>query len=125
MDYPDNAERFIFFSKAVVHLARYLPWRPELVHLHDWQTGLAAVFMRTNRCATAGPRAPPTCLTIHNLAYQGNFPAAKFALTNLPDIYFQPGRRGVLRLVELPQGRHIVRQCFDHRQPALRAGNHH
>jgi len=35
-----NAERFIFFPKAVTHLARYLPWKPELVHyVHDWQVG--------------------------------------------------------------------------------------
>src|SRR5689334_5050318 len=40
VDYPDNAERFIFFSKCVAHLARYLPWKPEIVHLNDWQTGL-------------------------------------------------------------------------------------
>src|SRR6266478_8102351 len=35
-DYPDNAERFMFLSKAVAHLAQHLPWKPELVHVHDW-----------------------------------------------------------------------------------------
>src|SRR5258706_3060514 len=40
VDYPDNAQRFIFLSKAVAHLARTLPSKPEVVHLHDWQTGL-------------------------------------------------------------------------------------
>src|SRR3954447_9343325 len=35
VDYPDNAERFIFFSKTVAHLAFHLPWKPELVHVHD------------------------------------------------------------------------------------------
>src|SRR5215471_402612 len=44
-DYPDNAARFIFFSKTVAHLAQYLPWHPELVHAHDWQTGLAVLFI--------------------------------------------------------------------------------
>ena len=34
-DYPDNAERFVFFSKAAANLARYLPWKPELIHVHD------------------------------------------------------------------------------------------
>ncbi|MGD0812358.1 MAG: glycogen synthase GlgA [Verrucomicrobiota bacterium] len=90
MDYPDNAERFIFFSKAVAHLARYLPWRPDLVHVHDWQAALVPVFMLEQKLRDGWSAPPPTCLTIHNLAYQGNFPAAKFALTNLPDIYFQP-----------------------------------
>src|SRR5687768_12777392 len=36
IDYPDNARRFIFFSKAVVHLARYLPFQPSVLHVHDW-----------------------------------------------------------------------------------------
>ncbi len=90
VDYPDNAERFIFFSKCVAHLARYLPWQPELVHLHDWQAALAAVFVAEQKRNDGWTSAPPTCLTIHNLAYQGNFPAAKFAYTNLPQNYFLP-----------------------------------
>jgi starch synthase len=90
MDYADNAERFIFFSKAVVHLARYLPWRPDLVHLHDWQTALAPVFMLEQKLHDGWIAPPPSCLTIHNMAYQGNFPSPKFALTNLPGLYFRP-----------------------------------
>jgi starch synthase len=89
-DYPDNAERFIFFSKSVAHLARYLPWQPELVHVHDWQTALVPLLMLDQKLREGWTSAPPVCLTIHNLAYQGNFAAAKFALTNLPDPYFKP-----------------------------------
>lgn len=89
VDFPDNAERFIFFSKAVAHLAQHLDWRPEVVHLNDWQTGLAAVFLAHQRRQSESPQVPRTCMTIHNLAYQGVFPAGKFALTNLPWDYFQ------------------------------------
>jgi starch synthase len=89
-DYPDNAERFVFFSKCVAHLARYLPWRPELVHLHDWQAALAALFVLDQELRDGWISPPTVCLTIHNLAYQGNFAAASFALTNLPESYFQP-----------------------------------
>jgi starch synthase len=89
-DYPDNAERFIFFSKCVAHLARYLPWRPDLVHVHDWQTALVPLLMLDQKLREGWAAAPPVCLTIHNLAYQGNFAAAKFALTNLPGVYFKP-----------------------------------
>jgi starch synthase len=89
-DYPDNAERFVFFSKCIAHLARYLPWQPELVHLHDWQTALAALFVLDQKSREGWTTAPPVCLTIHNLAYQGNFAAAKYALANLPQSYFQP-----------------------------------
>jgi starch synthase len=90
VDYPDNAERFIFFSKAVAHLARYLPWQPELIHLHDWQSAPAALLVRDQKSRGGWTTAPPTCLTIHNLAYQGQFPAAKYGLANLPETYFQP-----------------------------------
>jgi len=89
-DYPDNAERFVFFSKCVAHLARYLPWRPELVHAHDWQTALAALFVLDQKLRDGWKSAPPVCLTIQNLSYQGNFEASKFGLTNLPGSYFQP-----------------------------------
>jgi starch synthase len=88
VSYPDNAERFIFFSKCVAHLARYLPWRPDMVHVNDWQAGLVPALMLHQRRAEGWGAPPPTCLTIHNLAYQGTFPAATFALTNLPGEYF-------------------------------------
>src|SRR5689334_5819812 len=73
VDYPDNARRFIFFSKCVAHLARYLPWRPDLVHVHDWQVGLVPLMILHQRWHEGWYDAPRTCLTIHNLAYQGAF----------------------------------------------------
>lgn len=88
VDYADNAERFIFFAKAATHLARYLPWKPELVHVHDWQAALVPLFMRDQKLRDGWRDAPATCLTIHNLAYQGVFPPEAYALTNLPPAYF-------------------------------------
>jgi starch synthase len=90
LDYPDNAERFIFLSKAVAHLALHLPWKPQLVHLNDWQVGLAALPLREQRRLPGGEGGPRTCVTIHNLAYQGLFPAGKYVLANLPWNYFTP-----------------------------------
>ncbi len=90
VDYPDNAERFIFFSKVVAHLALRLPWQPEVLHLHDWQTSLAALLIQHQRRMTGEGTAPGICLTIHNLAYQGLFPATQYALANLPGEYFTP-----------------------------------
>jgi len=89
--YADNAERYIFFSKCVVHLARYLEWRPDVVHVHDWQVALVpALILQQKNEGWGNP--PATCLTIHNLAYQGVFPEAAFALTNLPEsIYHTEG----------------------------------
>jgi len=87
-DYPDNAERFVFFSKAAVNLARYLPWKPELVHVHDWQAALVPALVLDQKTRDGWSNAPHTCLTIHNLAYQGVFPASAYALTNLPSASF-------------------------------------
>jgi starch synthase len=87
-DYPDNAQRFIFLSKAVVHLSRYLPWQPEIVHVHDWQVGLAPILILHQRLTEGWGTVPGTCLTIHNLAYQGNFPRAIYDFTNLPPDYY-------------------------------------
>jgi starch synthase len=83
-DYFDNAARFVFFSKAVVGLAGVLEPRPDILHANDWQAGLVPVLVRAGRLPFK------TVLTIHNLAYQGVFAAAEFALTNLPGFYFKP-----------------------------------
>jgi starch synthase len=88
-DYPDNAERFIFFSKAATRLAHDLIWKPEVLHLHDWQAGAAALLVSDQRRPGQG-RTPGICLTIHNMAYQGLFPAEKFGLLNLARDYFTP-----------------------------------
>ena len=88
ISYADNAERFIFFSKCVANLARYLPWKPDMVHVHDWQTALVPALMLHQKRAEGWWNPPPTCLTIHNLAYQGIFPPDAFALTNLPSEFF-------------------------------------
>lgn len=90
VDYPDNAGRFIFFSKCVAHLAHHLPWQPELIHVHDWQTALVPILIRHQRLQEGWGKPPRTCLTIHNLAFQGTFPRVHYELTNLPLDYFNP-----------------------------------
>lgn len=90
VDYADNAERFIFFSKAITHLALHLPWKPQLVHLNDWQTGFAALFLHHQRKSPGWENGPRTCMTVHNLAYQGLFPVEQYTIANLPWDYFVP-----------------------------------
>jgi starch synthase len=90
VSYADNAERFIFFSKCVVHLARYLGSRPDVVHVHDWQTALVPALIRQQALSSGWGDPPPTCLTIHNLAYQGVFSPKDFELTNLGADFFTP-----------------------------------
>ena len=88
ISYPDNADRFIFFSKCVANLARYLQWRPDVVHINDWQTSRVPALMLQQGRAEGWGNPPPVCLSIHNLAYQGVFPAGAFELTNLPLEFF-------------------------------------
>jgi len=88
ISYADNAERFIFFSKCVAHLARYLPWQAEIVHVHDWQTAFVPALILNQKKYEGWGNPPATCLTIHNLAYQGIFGPGAFALTNLPPEFF-------------------------------------
>ncbi|MGH7975354.1 MAG: glycogen synthase GlgA [Limisphaerales bacterium] len=88
VSYADNAGRFVFFSKCVAHLARYLPWQPDIVHVHDWQTAFVPALILNQKKYEGWGNPPRTCLTIHNLAYQGIFPASAFALTNLPPEFF-------------------------------------
>lgn len=71
-DYPDNPTRFAFLSIAALEFAAAQPEAPSIVHIHDWQTGLAPIYARRY---FAPPRVP-FVLTIHNLAYQGMFDKA-------------------------------------------------
>jgi starch synthase len=71
-DYPDNCQRFAFFCRGVLESARLLHFEPDVVHAHDWQTGLVPVYLREEY----GPRSLPrtrSLFTIHNIAYQGLF----------------------------------------------------
>ena len=84
-DYDDNDARFIFFQKAVVELLRLTDFKADIVHCHDWQTGLLPVFLRDAERHYSVTLALKTVFTIHNIAYQGVFPRKSYALTNLPE----------------------------------------
>ncbi|WP_018872295.1 glycogen synthase GlgA [Thioalkalivibrio sp. ALJ16] len=90
MDWPDNAQRFAGFARAIVALARDdagLDWTPELIHLNDWQTGLVPLLLDPER---TGAERPRTVFTIHNLAYQGLFPADLLHELQLPAHLWHP-----------------------------------
>jgi starch synthase len=80
-DWPDNAQRFAALSwiAAEIALGRILDWRPDVVHAHDWQAGLAPAYL-----ALSGGRRPATVTTIHNIAFQGLFAAGLLSELRLP-----------------------------------------
>jgi len=85
-DYPDNCERFVFFARAVLEALRLLDLRPDVLHNHDWQTGLVPVYLREVYAKSASReryRQIRTVLTIHNIAYQGLFRHTELPLTGL------------------------------------------
>jgi starch synthase len=88
-DYPDNAQRFIFFCRAALALAERLAWFPHVFHCHDWHTALVPAFLRFLPGLDARVSVAATLFTIHNLAYQGWFPAWVFGITGLPLSLFQ------------------------------------
>jgi starch synthase len=84
-DYDDNDARFIFFQKAVAELLRLTDFKADIVHCHDWQTGMLPLFVRDAERRYGVTLALKTIFTIHNIAYQGIFSRRSFGLTNLPE----------------------------------------
>jgi phosphoglucomutase len=84
-DWPDNHLRFAALSWAAsrIGLGALGAWRPDLVHAHDWQAGLAPAYLTF----ASAPR-PRTVFTIHNLAFPGLFPAAQLGDLRLPAASF-------------------------------------
>ncbi len=83
-DYPDNAERYAFFCRAVLNACRHLKYYPDAIHCNDWHTALIPAYVRYDRFFRSLLPPTPSILTLHNLAYQGRFDARQFAATGLP-----------------------------------------
>ena len=82
-DYPDNAERFALFSRAVLEASKILGV-PQVFHCHDWQSALIPVLLRTVYTEDPAFRDVATVFTIHNMGYQGLFPPETLPLLVLP-----------------------------------------
>jgi len=82
--YPDNDKRYAFFSRAVLEIAKAVDFKPDIVHGHDWQAGLVMANLKWLYAKDPFFAKTSSIFTIHNLAYQGNFPAPSFHSTGLP-----------------------------------------
>lgn len=87
-DYPDNCERFVFFSRAVLELIRVLKLQVDVVHVNDWQTGLIPAYLATEYRESPEHENLASVLTIHNMAYQGRFWHWDMLLTGLDWSHF-------------------------------------
>ncbi len=88
-DYGDNLERFAFFCRAVLEMVKALELRIDIFHVNDWQTSLIPVYLKTLYAKEETLQQASTLLTIHNMAYQGIFPAERFVATGLPETAFR------------------------------------
>ena len=69
----DDAERFAFFSRAVLEMLPYIDFKPDVIHANDWQTALVPVYFSTFYADTDWFHGIKTVLTIHNIQYQGKY----------------------------------------------------
>lgn len=92
MDYKDNGERFILFSKAAVQLIIFLykkeKFKLDIIHLNDWQTALISLYVKEVYNNEKALKNVKIVFTIHNLAYQGNFPVSLYNSLNISWKFF-------------------------------------
>lgn len=88
-DYPDNFARFLFFQKAALEYASRSGLQADILHCNDWQTAFIPLLARSEGYAGHFARSR-SVFTIHNLGFQGIFPAAAFTETGLPSHLFSP-----------------------------------
>ena len=89
-DYFDNLERFTFFSRAVLEVIKARRLSPDIIHCNDWQTGLIPAYLKDIYREEPVFSKTATVLTVHNIAYQGQFPASFYDITGLGLYLFNP-----------------------------------
>ncbi len=83
--YYDDGERFAFFSRSVLEVMPFINFYPDVMHCHDWQAALAAIYLKTNYCFRPEYQFIRALFTIHNIEYQGQY--SLDLLCDLFDIY--------------------------------------
>ena len=90
---PNDLEKFAFFSKAALSILPVINFRPDIIHCHDWQTGLVPVYLKERFQASDFYRGIKTVMTIHNLKFQGVYDIKTIkSITGLSDYFFTPDK---------------------------------
>lgn len=89
-DYPDQADRWIFFQRAVMDFLQASSLRPDILHCHDHQTGLIPAYLRRFYQSGEAFSGTRSVLTIHNMGYQGLFPREVMVRAGFNDAEFYP-----------------------------------
>jgi len=88
--YEDNLLRYVLFDRVALEAATRLPYDIDIIHCHDWQTGMIPLLLKTQYQHCPNIAQAKTVFTIHNLAYQGVFPAEWLSRLGLPTHHFNP-----------------------------------
>ena len=88
--YPDDGHRFTFFTRAALESSRLLDWQPDVIHCHDWHTGLIPNWLRTTHRHLPEFAGTASVFTIHNLEYQGHFGPQELKAAGLESQGFIP-----------------------------------
>lgn len=92
-DTRTDVEKYTFFCKAALSILPVVDFKPDLIHCHDWQTGLIPVYLKTEFASNPFFWGIKTIMTIHNLRFQGVWDIKTFkGLTGLPDALFTPDK---------------------------------
>ena len=107
--YSDNAlfeiEKYAFFCKAVLSILPVIDFRPDLIHCHDWQTGLIPVYLKERFAGGDFYRNIKTVMTIHNLKFQGKWSVKEVKeITGLSDYFFAPDKLEAYKDANLLKG---------------------
>lgn len=88
----DEAERFVFFSKAVLEMLPRIGFQPDVIHCNDWQSGPIPLLLKQTYRDDPFYSRTATLFTVHNLLYQGNYPKDVLRFLGLGDEYFHPDK---------------------------------
>ncbi len=91
-DYTDNPRRFAFLSRAGLQVCKDTGFEPDIVHVHDWQTALAAAYLKIWHWDDPVLGGAASVLTIHNIGHQGKYPVEHYAYTGLQLGNFTPDK---------------------------------
>jgi len=91
-EYLDNDERFVFFNRAVLEYLLEVKMPVDIIHCNNWPTALIPVFLKTHFVNKNLFKNTASVFTLHNVAYQGEFPPESLALTGLNWNYFTPSQ---------------------------------
>ncbi|MFQ7249880.1 MAG: glycogen synthase, partial [Ruminococcus sp.] len=90
---PADLEKFAFFSKAALSILPVIDFRPDIIHCHDWQTGLIPVYLKERFQGSDFYRGIKSVMTIHNLKFQGVWDIKTIKnITGLSDYFFTPDK---------------------------------